>query len=321
MYRPAQLPFDLAALEVFLAVCETGGMTAAARQLGLTQPAVSQTIQHIEAEAGIRLFDRARRPMTLTPSGVHLRQRASALLAEARQLVPALRGAHGTRVPLLRIGLVDSLSRSVSPGLARFLMGHAEQISIQSGLTAAHTASLLSRQLDIMAGVDELEDIAALERWPLFEEPYVLVTAKADRNKNLETLLSQKIMARFSARSRSGADIDRHLRRLKLDAPRRLEFDGPHGVAAMTADGGAFAITTPLCLIEADADWSRLASRPLPGPKLSRKLVLIARELELGSLPRTIAAEIRGILSRACLPAIRRRMPWVVPALNFEPGP
>jgi DNA-binding transcriptional LysR family regulator len=318
MARAPQLPFDLSSLEVFLTVCETGAMTAAARQLGLTQPAVSQTIQLIEIQSGISLFDRGARPLTLTPSGILLRQRASALLAEARQMIPALRGARGAPLALLRVGLVDSLSRSVAPGLARFLMGHAEQISIQSGLTSAHTASLLSRQLDIMAAVDELDELPGLERWPLLDEPYILISPASEKSDKLEALLARLPMARFSERSRSGTDVERYLRRVKAEAPRRIEFDGPHGVAAMVADGAAFAITTPLCLIEADADWSRIRCGPLPGPQAARRLVLIAREAEFGRLPQIIAAEIQTLLLANCLPSVKRRMPWAVAA--WKPG-
>ena len=68
-------------LEVFLGVCDCGTMSGAARVLGLTQSAVSQTIAELEQRVNASLFDRNVRPLGLTVSGVVLRQRASALLA------------------------------------------------------------------------------------------------------------------------------------------------------------------------------------------------------------------------------------------------
>jgi DNA-binding transcriptional LysR family regulator len=113
---PALLPFDLRSLEVFLAVCEAGGMASAARQLRITQPSVSQTIAELEERTGTKLFDRHVRPIVLTHAGAVLRQRASMLLAEARQIGPLLRQTGQGRLPFLRLGIVDSLSRVLTGG-------------------------------------------------------------------------------------------------------------------------------------------------------------------------------------------------------------
>ena len=86
----AELPFELRSLEVFLSVCDHGTMSAAARALGLTQSAVSQTINDLEQRTKTSLFDREVKPLGLTSSGVVLRQRASALLADAHQIAPLL---------------------------------------------------------------------------------------------------------------------------------------------------------------------------------------------------------------------------------------
>ena len=101
------LPFDLRSLEIFLAVCEAGAMAAAARELGLTQPAVSLAIAELERKTGTSLFDRTVRPLALTLAGGLMRQRASALIADARQIAPLLRESKHGKVPLIRAGLVD----------------------------------------------------------------------------------------------------------------------------------------------------------------------------------------------------------------------
>src|ERR1700712_4187567 len=166
-----RLPFDLRALEVFLALCETRTMVAAARRLGLTQPAVSQIIGELETRIGVMLFDRLMRPLALTPSGLVLRDRAVFLLSEARQIGPLLRQGSDTRLLLVRIGLVDSLQRAALPALAADLAERATQAIFLSGLTPSHSTALLTRQIDLSLGVDDLADIQGLERWPLVEEP------------------------------------------------------------------------------------------------------------------------------------------------------
>ncbi|MDI4666204.1 LysR family transcriptional regulator [Xanthobacter autotrophicus] len=315
-------PFDLKALEIFLAVCEAGAMAGAARRLGLTQPAVSQAVAELEGRMGVALFDRSVRPLGLTAAGGVLRQKASALLSEARQIVPALKETEHGRLPLIRAGLVDSLSRALSAPLAGWLSGVAEEVSLLAGLTASHASALLSRQLDLLVGVDELADIEGLERFPLFTEPYVLLLPAGEaapaRVEDLAQLSRRLPLVRFSARSKTGIEVERHLRRLKLDLPRRLEFDTPYGVTAMVAAGEGMAVTTPLCLYEAGMDFSRFACAPLPGPALSRSLTLIARRQELGRLPREVAAFCRGALETEVLPGLRAVLPWLAALSTAE---
>ncbi len=312
----ARLPFDLRSLEIFLAVCETGGMAAAARRLEMTQPAVSLAIGEIESRGGVILFDRKVRPLGLTPAGVMLRQRASGLLADAAQIPPMLRDTQKGRYPLLRIGLVDSLSRSLAGELAAFLSARADEVSVQSGLTALHASAFFTRRLDILIGVDELIEVDGLERWPILEEPYVLLwpkrLGKLAEPFDLDQLVRRAPLVRFSARSKTGAEIDQHLRRLRLEVPRRLEFDTPFGVTAAAAAGLGWAITTPLCLMEAELPMDGMRIVPLPAPGLKRRLTLIARMGELGPLPGEIARFARerlrdraeGFVSRHC-PALR----------------
>lgn len=301
MPPPDTLPFDLRGLEIFLAVCDAGTMAQAARRLELTQPAISQAVADLERRIGITLFDRGARPLGLTAAGGALRQRASALLSEARQIAPLLREAEHARLPLLRAGLVDSLSRVLMAPLARALGEKAEQVSLQSGLTASHAGALLTRQLDLLVGADDLDEIEGLERWPLLSEPYVLLLPSAleppASTGALEALAGAAPLVRFSARSKTGIEVERHLRRLRLDLPRPLEFDTPYGVTAAVAEGAGFAVTTPLCLLEAGVPLDGLACHPLPGPGLTRHLTLIARRQELGRLPREVAAFCRQRLA------------------------
>ncbi len=276
-------------------------MASAARQLGITQPAVSQTIAELEARTGGLLFDRKVRPIGLTQPGAVLRQRASMLLAEARQIGPLLREVGQGRLPFLRVGIVDSLSRALTGPLSRFLDNAASQSSVLAGLTAAHVSALATRQLDILLGAEEVQDVEGLERHPLREECHVLLlppgqAPPADLDA-LARLGSQLPLVRFSARSRTGMEIDRHLRRLGLNPRRVQEFDTPYGVSAAVAAGMGWAITTPLCLQEAALTGADLVECALPGPPLRRRLLLIARQKELGTLPTRMAEMCRTELA------------------------
>ena len=319
MARAGRLPFDLNALEAFLAVCEARSMAGAAKKLALTQPAVSQAVGDLEQRTGVTLFDRSVRPLALTPAGELMRQRASALLSEARQITAEIRHTARGRLALVRAGLVDSLSRALTGPVASFLAQRAEQVSMQSGLTAAHAGALLTRNLDLFIGVDDMSDVEGFDRFELVTEPYILVMparTRAPRTVAEIARCAEKLpFLRYSARSKTGIEIERHLRRLNIDLPHGLEFDTPFGVTDMVARGNGFAISTPICLAEAALDFAALRTAPLPGPELKRTLTLVSRRQELGALPRDLTRACKAALEAAPLKALRAVMPWLSEAL------
>lgn len=82
---------DVAVARAFLAVVETGSVTLAARQLNLTQGAISQQLRRLEELADHRLFVRAGRRIVPTPEGQRLVTKVSQFLTANEQLVAALR--------------------------------------------------------------------------------------------------------------------------------------------------------------------------------------------------------------------------------------
>lgn len=71
---------DLASLNAFIAIAETGSFSLAGERLHLTQPAVSKRLAALEAQLGVRLFDRLGREIGLTEAGRALLPRAYTIL-------------------------------------------------------------------------------------------------------------------------------------------------------------------------------------------------------------------------------------------------
>src|SRR6516225_6559906 len=76
-----QIPY----LETFACAAELANFSAAAKALGLTQPAVSQRIQLLEQELGVPLFSRRGGRVLLTDAGRRLHGFAQRILAQHRQ--------------------------------------------------------------------------------------------------------------------------------------------------------------------------------------------------------------------------------------------
>lgn len=115
---------DLRHARTFVAVAELGTVSRAAEHLRVAQPALSRQISDLEAELGIRLFDRVGRRLMLTGEG-------ALLLGDCRALL-ACANAIGERARQLQHGDAGVLTVAFSPqiiegALAAFLMRYAVQ--------------------------------------------------------------------------------------------------------------------------------------------------------------------------------------------------
>ena len=112
-------------LRVFHHVASAGSMTAAARALFITQPAVSHAVASLEDELGCRLFERANRRLYLTDEGRSVFQTTQALRAAMKAGDKALQEIRAQKTGLLRIGCPFLLLQTgLTPLLAAFHKAH-----------------------------------------------------------------------------------------------------------------------------------------------------------------------------------------------------
>ncbi len=127
-------------LEYFLAICETRNLARAAEALGVTQPALTRSVQRLEAHVGAQLFIRAPRGVELTPIGIALRGRAEkarVVLGDAEREVAQLAAG---KIGKVRIGVGHLPARIVSQALfPRFI---AERPAAQIQFHVAFNAEL-----------------------------------------------------------------------------------------------------------------------------------------------------------------------------------
>lgn len=109
------MTITLAQLRTFWAVANGPSLTRAAKQLGLTQPSLSQQIAKLEHEAGGRLFDRANNQLVLTDAGRFLLRKAEAILAELDEAEVGLAEYRLGRRGRIGLGALASLARSLVP--------------------------------------------------------------------------------------------------------------------------------------------------------------------------------------------------------------
>jgi len=112
---------DLTGISVFLAVAEMRSFRAAAKHLGVTRPAVSQTIRRLEDRLGVALVQRTTRSVSLTEAGEQLFQRVAPAIAEVGLALDATADRDSAPSGLLRLAVSSIAERFISgPLLADF---------------------------------------------------------------------------------------------------------------------------------------------------------------------------------------------------------
>ena len=114
----------LFALRLFMRVARARSFSAAARELGLSQPSASRILAVLERDIGVALLTRTTRAVTLTEAGVNYLARIEPILAALEEADHAARGTGELR-GTLRVGLSSSFGvRELIPRLPHFLERH-----------------------------------------------------------------------------------------------------------------------------------------------------------------------------------------------------
>jgi DNA-binding transcriptional LysR family regulator len=137
----------LDAMRAFARVAECGSFTKAAQTLRLSRPTITQLVQQLESQLGVRLLHRTTRTVKLTADGAAYLERVVRLLADLEEADASVRGASSTPRGPLRVDVPAPLARRILiPALPSF---RARYPDIQLVLGAS------DREVDLVAdGVD-----------------------------------------------------------------------------------------------------------------------------------------------------------------------
>ncbi|WP_165251949.1 LysR family transcriptional regulator [Paludisphaera soli] len=186
---------EIQQLRMFLKVAERGSFTAAARDCGVSQPAISQQVARLEASLGRPLFERQGRQVALTEAGELLRRRALQIVSLVEDTARLLcdDGETGKIV----VSAIPTIAPYFMPGLLEAF--HEEHPQARVEVNEEVTEAILRRCAlgEIDVGVLALPASRGYLRFEnLFEEELLLVTSAdhpmADRDRvELEDLREQ----------------------------------------------------------------------------------------------------------------------------------
>lgn len=172
---------EIKQLQHFIAVVDAGGFSLAARRLGLTQQAISKSLQTLERSVGVPLLDRSGRRVRPTAAGRALLARATAVVAELRAFDASLGNEQRGRRERLRVGTSPTaIAPVVTPAVLALARAHpGVAVEVTGGLRRELLPMLERGDLDAVVCLDiEEHRDRSLRREVLCDDEYAVVAGR-----------------------------------------------------------------------------------------------------------------------------------------------
>lgn len=168
-------PDRIELMQTFVRIVEAGSLSAAAAQMGATQPTVSRRLQALERSLGIKLLQRSTHAMQLTEDGARCFDRAKELLVRWESFESDLRGSHDVPEGTLRVMAPHAFGQQqlVAP-LARYLRAYP-RVAVE-WLLHDGTPNFIADGIDCAIHVGTVEDPAVVAV-KMAEVPRIVVAA------------------------------------------------------------------------------------------------------------------------------------------------
>ena len=269
---------NLDQLRAFVEVVERGSFTAAAKELNLTQPAVTHQVQELERRFQVALVERFGKRAYLTQAGEKLIEHARSLLDEDSRTQVTMRRFGDGWLGRVRVGTSMTVLMYVLPPILQQLKTEHPQleITLKAGLTTTTLQMLKTNALDLGLCALPIED-PAFETVPLFNDELVAILPAAlgqVPKKVTPAFLSQCPLILGSENSALRRTIADWLA-LAGPPPRPLmEFDNVEAMKSVVAVGLGASIVPSLSLGAGHVAMANTLLRPL-NPRASRRVGLV----------------------------------------------
>jgi DNA-binding transcriptional LysR family regulator len=273
---------ELRHIRYFVATSEALSFTRAARQLNVSQPALSHSIFQLEERLGNKLFERSVKGIRLTPAGKVFEKTARRVLREISAGAQLLAQSSGLIAGEIRVGFVNSVNIFWLPTMiGRFLQKYPKvKFSVESIDISELESRLLGEKLDLGVGFLERkrQSLTTLE---LFVENLVVIAnaklpIKKSRSMSLHEVTSFPLVllrTGFCTRELIDAGLDGSDAQPKILA----EFDSIDAIVSCVQEVEAISVLPEhACRWEA---YPEIRVIPLKGDRWKRSVGLITPQL------------------------------------------
>ncbi|GAA4085716.1 LysR substrate-binding domain-containing protein [Actinomadura miaoliensis] len=311
---------DVESLQLLVHVADQGSLSAAAAELGISQPAASKRMSRLERRLGLRLLDRTRRGSALTPDGALVTAWARRVLDDLAALTDGAAALRRARTAQLSVAASLTVAEYLLPAwIGELRRGHPE---LHVGLQVTNSARVceLARHGEIDIGfIESPGRPAGLRSRAVAGDRLVLVAPPGHRWTRRRRPVDPAEVAATPLISREAGSGTREAAAQALAAhglrpvPPLLELGSSTAVRNAVVAGAGPALISEL-VVTADLAAGTLAEIPIAGLTLERSLCAVWRT---GTTPTGPAA--------ALLTQARRRLTKTPrspsPAHTSQPAP
>lgn len=180
-FKSAQkIQYSLTQLEYALAVHKTGHFAKAAELCRVTQPTLSMQLQKLEDELGIKIFDRSKKPIFVTPEGEKIIEQIQKIIFESHRLQEILNESSTTKIQgEIILGIIPTIAPYLLPRLLPTLEKKFPELSLQIMEMQTHQIieSLERDEINVGLLATPLNDPKIFE-FPLYYEPFSIFCKK-----------------------------------------------------------------------------------------------------------------------------------------------
>lgn len=267
---------SLRQFRTLIAVGELGSIVAAARQLNLTQSAVSMQLRALEEQLHVKLIDRDCRPVRLTPTGAAAATRAKAVVGQYDELCDGLSQARPYR-GMFRLGAVPTSLATLLPAGLMAVRARAPEVmvNVSSGLSGELLQQVMQGELDgaLMQRPRKLEP-GLLWREVVRQEIVVVAPAAAPEATAAAAFAAHPYI-RFNRAAWVSRLIERRLTRLKIVPNTRMEIEPIGAIHQLVGMG--FGISVLPNIAATSPSGAGLKTLGLGEPTVFRKIGLLTR--------------------------------------------
>lgn len=305
----------LTQLNAFVLVARLGSVTAAARTLGVSEPAVSQALAALRQHLGDQLICRRQGGMTLTAGGSRLLGTATQIVALGAEAHAAVREAQGAPEQLSVVATSTFAEFVAGPLLETFRGRYPGALEISTGVTASAEMPVLvaNRLADVAFGPSlAAGPVGGLVTEPIFRCKLVLVAARGFAGR---CGVGQWRWLVDPAGADPGSDVGELLRRMRVPEERVRVFANQTAAWAAAADGAGVA-PAAAHLVTHQVRRGELSLVDLPAPPVDASwyATMLARERRT-----TAASALRSFLNTPEAMRLMRSPAAGVPPSRFRP--
>jgi LysR family hydrogen peroxide-inducible transcriptional activator len=280
-YRLSDITMTLNDLRYVAAIAQERNFRRAAERCHITQPALSLALQKLEDELGVRIFERSRTEVTITPVGQRIVEQAQRVLEEAARVKSIATEGKDQLVGALKLGVIFTVGPYLLPELIPVLHKLAPQmpLEVEENLTANLEVLLRNGRIDAAIIALPFESPNTVVQ-PLYDEPFAVLVptshAWAKRTSiKAEELAGEKVLLLPSGHCFSN-QVAEACPELNPRANEVLQGNSLETIRNMVASGLGITV------LPASADSPRYRSRllkviPFKAPQPSRRIAIAWR--------------------------------------------